>query len=103
MTTFCLGALLAGLAAAPFIPFLPFACAVLAAIILGTAWVLVAGAAIGQTALSALALLFACQVGYGMGLVAVALVGQGVASRRLAGEKQASPAARGRRPGNGPP
>ena len=103
MTMLCLGAVLAGLAAAPVIPFLPFACAVLTAMVFGAAWVLVEGGAAGRTALSALALLFACQVGYGMGLVAVALVGQGVASRRLDGEKQASPAARSLRTGNGPP
>ena len=102
MTILCLGASLAGLAAASLIPFLPFACAVLAAIVLGAAWVLVAGGAAGQTALSALALLFACQIGYGAGVILVALVGQGMAGRRLGGDKPASPPARPLRTGNGP-
>ena len=101
MTMLCLGAVLAGLAAAPVIPFLPFACAVLTAMVFGATWVLVEGGAAGRTALSALALLFACQIGYGLGMILVALVGQGMAGRRLGG-KASAPPARPLRTGNGP-
>ena len=103
MAILCLGALLAGLVAAPLMPFLPFACAVLVAIVLGAASMLVGGAAAVQTLLSAVALLFTSQIGYGLGVVTVALVAQALpAARRLKADEQSTHPARPLRTGDEP-
>lgn len=102
MTVLCLGALLAGLVAAALLPFLPFACALLAATVLGSAWAGMGGAAFGSTVLSALMLLFACQIGYGMGLVLVAVVGRAGAARRGIDDQPASARVRPLRTGSRP-
>ncbi|MBH0619348.1 hypothetical protein I3A86_24940, partial [Salmonella enterica] len=73
----CLGALLTGLVAGPLIPILPFACAVMVAVALGSSWAIVKGVATEQAALSSLAMLVASQIGYGLGLVLVALATRG--------------------------
>lgn len=103
MTILCLGALMAGLIAAPVLPFVPFACAVMVAIVLGSTSMVIGGSEFGQTCLSALALLFTSQIGYGLGLVAVVVATQGVAAFRRGGtEKQAQPPARPFQTGNEP-
>lgn len=89
VTILCLGALLAGMVAASLMPFLPFACTVLIAIIIGAASTLVGGTSVAQILLSAAALLFTAQIGYGLGVVAVALVGHALpAARSLKKHKQ---------------
>lgn len=103
MAILCLGALLAGFAAALALPFLPFACAVLVAILIGAASAIVTGGAFLHTGLSALAILFVSQVGYGLGLAAVALVGHVLTlGRSPAGDKPAAHPARPLRTGNEP-
>ena len=103
MAVLCLGALLAGFAAAMALPFLPFACAVLAAILIGTASMIATGGSVLQTGVSALAILFVCQIGYALGLVAAALAGHAVAvSRRPAADKPGTHPAQPLRTGNEP-
>lgn len=102
MTVLCLGALLAGLIAAPLVPFVPFACALALATVIGSAWAIIAGGPFGGTAWSAFALLFVCQIGYGLGIVATAIIGRGIARRRSGGEEQDSSPARQLRTGHRP-
>lgn len=103
MAILCLGALLAGLVAASVMPFLPFACAVLAAIVLGAASTLIGGAPAVQTLLSAAALLFTSQIGYGLGVVGIALVVQALpVARRLKGDQQSAPSPQALRTGDEP-
>ena len=101
MTALCVGALLAGLIAASAIPFLPFACALSTAIVVGAAWAVLRGAALGRTALSAFVLLSACQIGYGLGLGALALLGHRGLRRRPVGESRDPASVRQIRSGNG--
>ena len=93
MATLCLGALLAGLIAASLMSFLPFACAILVAIIIGASSTLVGGAQVVQTLLSAAVLLFTSQIGYGLGVVAAAFIGHTLAGvrRSRAGRQSARP------------
>ena len=102
MTVLCLGALLAGLVAASLLPFLPFASALLAATVLGSAWAGMGGMTVGSIVLSALLLLLACQVGYGLGIVFVAVLDRAKAARRGADDKPASTRARPLRTGGRP-
>ena len=102
MPVLCLGALLLGLVAAPLIPFLPFACAVMTAVLLGAGWAIAAGSTIGGAALSSLALLFACQVGYGLGIVLVAAFTRSASGRRVRDGKETSTPARQFRTGSQP-
>ena len=102
MTILCLGALLAGLVGGWLMPFPPFACVVLAAIALGAASATVEGAAVGVTALSAMALLFMSQTGYGLGLLILALFSQSRFERRVPADERPPPAARQLRTGNEP-
>lgn len=103
MTILCLGALIAGALAATVLPFLPFACAVMAAILIGTVSMVIGRGQVGPTCLSAAALLLASQIGYGLGLIATALVGHAAAVVRRGGTaKKAEPPARPLRTGNEP-
>ena len=90
MALLCLGALLAGLVAALVMPFLPFACAVMAAIAIGSVSTVVTGLSPAQTALSPLALLLTSQIGFGLGLVSAAVVGHLASSGRRAGDEKGS-------------
>lgn len=103
MAILCLGAVLAGFAAALVLPILPFACAVLAAILIGAGASLAGGGSVLQTGLSALALLFVSQLGYGLGIAAAALTGHGLAiGRRPAAEKPGTLPVQPLRTGNEP-
>lgn len=103
MAVLCLGALLAGLVAASVMPFPPFACAVMAAMVIGSAWAINGGASAVQTFQSAIALLFTSQIAYGVGLLAVAFVSRVLtATRRARGEKQGGRPVQPLRTGNEP-
>lgn len=73
MTLICGGALLIGLLSAFVLPFLPFAASLSTAVLLGTGIAIVRGQPVADTLQVAFAMLLACQVGYGLGLIAVAL------------------------------
>ena len=73
MFLICIGAFAAGLLTSYFLSFLPFAASLVGAILLGFAIVLAQGHAPASTALSALAILVSCQVGYGARLLWAAL------------------------------
>ncbi len=93
MMVLCGGALLVGIAASLAIPFAPFAIALTLAAILGAGWAAFHGVGLGQVLVSALALLFSTQVGYGLGLVgAAALDGILGSLRRPTAAKPAPPA-----------
>lgn len=100
MAILCIGALLAGLAAAVVLPFLPFACAVVVAILIGAVSAVVTGGPVLGTGLSALLILVASQLGYGVGLGAAALVGHLLAAGRrpVAEEHPARPLPTGNEP-----
>lgn len=103
MAILCLGALLAGLAAAMVLPFLPFACALLVAVVIGTASTVATGGSVLQTGLSAFAILFVCQIGYGLGLTVAALAGHALAvGRRPATHKPGTHPAQPLHTGNEP-
>lgn len=88
MAILCIGTLLAGLAAAAVLPFLPFACAVVVAIVIGAASTVATGGPVLGTGLSAFLILLVSQLGYGLGLGAMALMTHLVAAaRRPAAEK----------------
>lgn len=74
MTVSCLGALLAGMLASLALPFLPFACALTLAAVVGGIWTIAQGHSSGHVLLWAAALLVTTQIGYGIGLLARAAV-----------------------------
>ena len=114
MTGLCLGALLVGSLAALALPFLPFACAMMTAVLIGSASNVLSGGSATRTSLSALLLLVLGQVGYGFGLLAGAAFHQMIDRARQNGKASVSgqglraktsphrserPLARGGRPG----
>lgn len=82
MTQICAGALGAGFLIAFILPFLPFAGSVVFAVVLGASFSLLVGRSIGDTLMPAFCILVACQVGYGLGLVAAAFGGRVLRSHR---------------------
>lgn len=104
MTVICLGALLAGLVAAPLMPFLPFACAAVAvAMVVAAALKIVTGFAVARAAVSAVAILFTNQIGYGLGTLVIAFVAHARAAMRRSGpEKQGAHRVRTLHVGNEP-
>ena len=75
MLVSCVGALLAGGLVSRVLPFVPFACALTLAICIGWAWAVFEGVSLGYSLLSAAVLLVCTQVGYGLGLLAVVVLG----------------------------
>ena len=74
MLVVCGGALLIGMAVSLVIPFSPFAAALTVAVAVGAGWAALHGTGSLQVLVSALALLVATQIGYGLGLVGAATV-----------------------------
>lgn len=72
MMLICAGALGAGVVVAPFLPFLPFAASLTLAVLIGIGASFARGISVGETALPALSILVACQVGYGLGQIVTA-------------------------------
>ncbi len=64
-----------GFALSLLIPFLAFAASLTLAVLVGAGVALVRGGTLGETALTALGVLVACQVGYGLGLLGATLAG----------------------------
>ena len=66
------GALAIGCALSFLLPFLPFAGTLMTAVLIGAGAALAQGRGVGETILAALAVLAACQLGYGSGLASAA-------------------------------
>jgi len=103
VTILCLGALLAGLVTASLMPFPPFAFAVMVSIVIGSVATISEGAPVFLTALSAAAILFTSQIGYGLGLLVVGFFHQVLlAARRRGVAKQSTGPVQPLRTGNEP-
>lgn len=74
MTILYLGALLTGFFAALALSFIPFACGVGVALVIGSVSTVVQGSALASAVLIAVVLLVVSQVGYGFGILARAFV-----------------------------
>lgn len=72
MTQICAGAFCIGFLIAFVLSFLPFAGSLTLSIVMGAGLSLASGRSIGETVLFASSIWIACQVGYGIGLAAVA-------------------------------
>jgi hypothetical protein len=72
MTQICAGAFCVGFLIAFVISFLPFAASLTVSIVIGAGLSLASGRSMGETVMAASSIWFACQVGYGLGLIAAA-------------------------------
>ena len=102
MTFLCVGALLVGVISSRPVPFLPFACALMIAMVLGSASRIIGGSGVAETGLGAIAILSMTQVGYGLGLLVAASMKQMTeVIRRTAKVKQEADRVRDLRTKNG--
>ena len=74
MTILYLGALLTGFVSALALSFIPFACGVGVALVIGSVSTVVQGSALASAVLIAVVLLVVSQVGYGFGVLAGAFI-----------------------------